>query len=231
MPQNPETIGQDSLSTETSDAVRAIAVTAMDAAATNAEEERHPDPIGPAFPRSGMNLDVERAALVVIDPQVAFLSPKCGSSGPNANERRTIQNLARLLKASKHAGIAVAISLTCPRGLRSDFMPDLEQYIEDGSTITCSPHAMYKQLWVNDLGLRLRKQRIGQIIVAGMIVSLRIESHLRDFIEQGFEVALVRDAIAGSKLPEGVGYLSALVNFRCIVNALWTTEETIKRLG
>jgi hypothetical protein len=40
-----------------------------------------------------------------------------------------------------------------------------------------------------------------------------------------------RDAVAGPKLPEGDGYLSALINFRRIANALWTTEETVKRLG
>ena len=53
---------------------------------------------------------------------------------------------------------------------------------------------------------------------------------LRHLMEQGFEVAVVRDAVAAPKVPEGDGYLAALINFRFIANALWTTEETLSRL-
>jgi nicotinamidase-related amidase len=233
MHQKLEAIGQDSLLFGTRDATQATAVTASDTEAARANEGSHLHMISSAFFRSGMNLDVDRVALVVIDPQIDFLTPGRGSAALHQDgaELRTIQNLARLLKASKRAGIPVAISLTSPRGLRSEFIPDLTNYIEDRDTIICSPHLVYRQLRVNDVGLRLREQRIHQIILAGMIASLRIEAHLRDFIEQGFEVAVVGDAIAGARLPEGSGYLSALVNFRCIVNSLWTTDETIRRLG
>jgi nicotinamidase-related amidase len=227
MPENLEAIGQDSLLFDAREAIRATTLTAEDAAARVAGGRV--GPISHRLHRAGMSLDVNHAALVVIDPQVDFST----SSGPhhNAAELRTIQNLARLAKAAKLAGMPLAISLTAPRELRSDFMPDLKRYIEDGNTIICSPHLVYRQPRVNDVGVRLRKQRIHQVILAGMIVSLRLETHLRDFIEQGFEVVVVRDAVTGAKLPEGMGYLSALVNFRCIVNALWTTDETIQRLG
>ncbi len=47
-----------------------------------------------------------------------------------------------------------------------------------------------------------------------MAANFCVESHLRDFVEHGFEVAVVRDATAGSKLPEGDAYMAALVNFR-----------------
>ncbi|MNJ80195.1 hypothetical protein D3C77_784860 [compost metagenome] len=46
-------------------------------------------------------------------------------------------------------------------------------------------------------------------------------------LETGFEVAVVRDATAGPTTPEGDGYLAALINFRFIANALWTTEQTL----
>ncbi|MGR3808677.1 hypothetical protein [Pasteurella testudinis] len=36
---------------------------------------------------------------------------------------------------------------------------------------------------------------------------------------------------AGPKIPEGDGYLAALINFRLIANDLWTTTETVKKLG
>jgi hypothetical protein len=58
-----------------------------------------------------------------------------------------------------------------------------------------------------------------------------VESHLRDWIAQGFEVAVVRDASAGAKLPEGDGYLAALVKYRWLANALWTTDEMVAQLA
>ncbi|MNG37669.1 Isochorismatase family protein [compost metagenome] len=60
-----------------------------------------------------------------------------------------------------------------------------------------------------------------------MAANLCVESHLRELLETGFEVAVVRDATAGPTTPEGDGYLAALINFRFIANALWTTEQTL----
>jgi nicotinamidase-related amidase len=176
-----------------------------------------------------MSLDANHAALVVVDPQIDFST----SSDPrqDAAELRIIQSLVRLAKAAKSAGIPLAISLTAPRELHSDIIPALKNYVGDQKTIMCWPHVMLKHFWVNDVGTRLQQLQISQIILAGMFGSLRIEAHLRDFIEQGFEVAVVMDAVAGARIPEGIGYLSALVHFRRIANALWTTEETVKRLG
>jgi hypothetical protein len=48
---------------------------------------------------------------------------------------------------------------------------------------------------------------------------------------QGFEVAVVRDATAGPRVPEGDGYLAALINYRFLAHALWTTEETVGQLA
>ena len=39
-------------------------------------------------------------------------------------------------------------------------------------------------------------------------------------LEQGFEVAVVKDATAGAKVPEGDGYASALVNYRMLANTV-----------
>jgi nicotinamidase-related amidase len=63
-----------------------------------------------------------------------------------------------------------------------------------------------------------------------MSANLCVESHMREFLEQGFEVAVVRDGTAGAKVPEGDGYLAALINFRMIANALWSTDETVQRI-
>ena len=115
-------------------------------------------------------------------------------------------------------------------GSGADFMPEYKKYIHDGKTIITSPHKVYGPEQ-NDLVLQLRKNRIDQLILAGMSANLCVESHLRELLEQGFEVAVVKDAVAGAKVPEGDGYLAALINFRFIANAVWSTDETVALLG
>jgi nicotinamidase-related amidase len=114
-------------------------------------------------------------------------------------------------------------------GSGADFLADFKKYIEDGKTIIASPHKLYGPQ-VNDLAFQLRKQGVSQIILAGMLANMCVESHLREFLEEGFEVAVVRDAVAAPKLPEGDGNLSALINFRYMANGLWTTEDTVKMM-
>jgi nicotinamidase-related amidase len=53
---------------------------------------------------------------------------------------------------------------------------------------------------------------------------------MRDFVEHGFEVAMVRDATAGAKNDEGDGYRAALINWRFMAHALWTTEEAVSKM-
>jgi nicotinamidase-related amidase len=82
----------------------------------------------------------------------------------------------------------------------------------------------------NDLVLQLRKRRIEKVILAGPVGNLCVEAHLRDFLEHGFEVAMVRDATGGLINDEGDGYRAALVNFRFMAHALWTTQEAVTLL-
>lgn len=114
-------------------------------------------------------------------------------------------------------------------GSGADFLPQYKKYIEDGKTIIASPHKLYGPQ-VNDLTFQLRKQGVSQIILAGMLSNICVESHLREFLEEGFEVAVVRDAVAAPILPEGDGNLSALINFRYMANGLWTTDEATKMM-
>ncbi len=65
-----------------------------------------------------------------------------------------------------------------------------------------------------------------------MSANLCTESHLRELLEQGFEVAVVKDATAAAVSPElGDGYAAALTNFGFIANAVLTTEEAVAELG
>ncbi|MEE9587235.1 MAG: isochorismatase family protein, partial [Hyphomicrobiaceae bacterium] len=83
----------------------------------------------------------------------------------------------------------------------------------------------------NDLNLKLRKNKIEQILLAGMSANLCVESHMRYLIEQGFEVVVVKDATAAAQIPDGDGYLAALINFRFIASGVWTTDEAVRRMG
>jgi nicotinamidase-related amidase len=111
----------------------------------------------------------------------------------------------------------------------ADFLARCKKYILDGKTVVASPHKVYGPEQ-NDLALQLRKRRVDQVVLAGMSANLCVEAHLRELLEQGFEVAVVRDATAAARIPDGDGYAAALTNFRFIATAVWTTEEAIGRL-
>jgi len=111
----------------------------------------------------------------------------------------------------------------------ADFLPQYKPYIFDGKTVIASPHKVYGPQQ-NDLALQLRKQKVDQVVLAGMSANLCVEAHLRDLLERGFEVAVVRDATAAARIPDGDGYQAGLTNFRFIANAVWSTEEAIARL-
>ncbi len=114
-------------------------------------------------------------------------------------------------------------------GSGADFLARYKPYIEDGKTVVASPHKVYGPE-SNDLALQLRKRGITKVILAGMSANLCVESHLRELLEQGFEVAVVKDATAAAQAPGLDGYAAALVNFRFLASAVWTTEEAVKAI-
>ncbi len=57
------------------------------------------------------------------------------------------------------------------------------------------------------------------------------EKVTHELLDQGFEVAVIKDATAAAQIPEGDGYLAALINFRFMANAVWTTDEAVGRLS
>ena len=116
-------------------------------------------------------------------------------------------------------------------GSGADWLPRFRPYIEDGKTIVVSPHKVFGPQ-TNDLTLQLRKRGIGRIILGGMLANMCVEAHLRDFLEQGFEVAVAKDAVAGPRHPVwGDGYQAALVNYRFLAHAVLATDEVVGRMG
>ena len=219
-----------------------------------------------ALPNPGMKIDINRTAMVITDPQNDFLSPEgvtWGVVGESVTENNTVENIERLFRTAKEAGLPVFVSphyyypsdhgwqfegtlealmhnigmfdrqdplsLEGFNGSGADWLDRYKTYIEDGSTVVTSPHKVYGPE-SNDLVLQLRKRGVDKVILAGMSANLCVESHMRELLEQGFEVAVVKDATAAAILPEGDGYQAALVNFRYMANTVWTTAEAVSAI-
>lgn len=118
-----------------------------------------------------------------------------------------------------------ALTLEGFRGSGADWLERYTPYLDDGDTVVASPHKVYGPQ-NNDLVLQLRKRGISKVILAGMSANLCVEAHLRELLEQGFEVAVVKDATAAAQAPDLDGYAAALVNFRFLANTVWTTAQT-----
>ncbi|MEM9278579.1 MAG: cysteine hydrolase [Pseudomonadota bacterium] len=244
----------------------AAAIAGSAGSAQAATESPYAEPDNPALPPSDMVLNKKRTAVVITDPQIDFLRedgvtwPVVGKS---VVENNTVENLERLMAASKETDIQLFISphwyyptdygwqfegalekvmhnlkmfdrkgplnLDGFEDSGADFMPQYKKYIHDGKTVIANPHKVYGPQ-NNDLILQLRKQRIDQVILAGMSANLCVEAHLRDLLEGGFEVAVVKDATAAAQVPEGDGYLAALINFRMLANAVWSTDEAVQQM-
>ena len=139
----------------------------------------------------------------------------------------TVEKMMHEIKMFDRSG---ALSLDGFSGSGADWLERYKSLIEDGKTIVVSPHKVYGPE-NNDLILQLRKRNISKIILGGMSANLCVEAHLRELLEQGFEVTVVKDATAGARHPElGDGYKAALINFGYIANAVLSTDEVEKAM-
>ena len=140
----------------------------------------------------------------------------------------TVEKMMHEIKMFDRKGALVLDEFS---GSGADWLDRYKPFIEDGKTVVVSPHKVYGPE-TNDLVLQLRKRNIHKIILIGMSANLCIESHLRELLEQGFEVAVVKDATAAAQHPElGDGYKAALINFGFIANAVLSTDDAVKAMG
>ena len=109
-------------------------------------------------------------------------------------------------------------------GSGADFLEQYKKYIEQDFVTVVGPHKVYGPEQ-NDLNLQLRKQKIDKVILAGMSGNLCVESHLRELLELGFEVAVVGDATASAIIPGLDGNLAAQTTFRFIASHVYKTAE------
>jgi len=109
-------------------------------------------------------------------------------------------------------------------GSGADFLEPYKKYIEKDFVTVVGPHKVFGPEQ-NDLSLQLRKQKVDKIILAGMSGNLCVESHMRELLEDGFEVSVVGDATASAIVPGYDGNAAAQTNFRFISSHVYTTEE------
>jgi nicotinamidase-related amidase len=115
-------------------------------------------------------------------------------------------------------------------GSGADWLERFKPYINDGKTVVVAPHRVFGPE-TNDLVLQLRKRKISKVILGGMLANMCVESHLRELLEQGFEIAVVKDATAAPKHPEwGYGYQAALINYAYLAHAVLTTDQAVKAM-
>ena len=113
-------------------------------------------------------------------------------------------------------------------GSGADWLERLKPLLTESNIIVVSPHKVYGPQ-NNDLALQLRKHGIGKVVLAGMSANLCVESHMRDLVEQGFEVFVIADATAAAIDPDlGDGYEAAVVNFKFIASKVLTTREAVE---
>jgi len=123
-----------------------------------------------------------------------------------------------------------ALTLEGFAGSGADWLDEFKPFIDDGETVIASPHKVWSPQ-SNDLILQLRKRGISKVLLCGMLANMCVESHLRDLLENGFEVTVVRDATAGPRHPiRGDGYQAALINYAFLAHAVVTTVEVVSAM-
>jgi nicotinamidase-related amidase len=126
---------------------------------------------------------------------------------------------------------AGALTVDGFEGSGADWLDTLKPYLENAETVVTSPHKVYSPA-SNDLSLQLRKRGFDKVVLGGMSANLCVEAHLRQLLEDGFEVAVVKDATAAAQHEDlGDGYAAALVNFGYLASEVLSTDETVARLS
>jgi nicotinamidase-related amidase len=200
-----------------------------------------------------MEIELERTALVIVDPQVDFLSPKSvvwDLVGEQVEKNRVVEHLVALKDAAERARIPVFYSphyysdleyegwrhlntidkvmferrMFDVSGEGAEFLPEL---VPGPDTIVLSPHKALSGFWANDLNIQLRQRDVQTVILAGMSANLCVESHLRDAAENGFDAIVVKDATAGA--GEEATH-AAYVNYGFIATQVASTHDVIAAL-
>lgn len=160
----------------------------------------------------------KKSAMPVFVSPHAYFPHDHAWENPGALQKQLLQ-----LKVFDRADAVYAKGLD---GAGADFLALYKPYILDGKTVVTSPHKVYGPD-SNDLALQLRSQGIDTVLLAGLAANLCTDSHLRELVENGFKVVVIKDAVAA---PGAEAYKAALVNYGMIANAVWSTNEAVNAM-
>jgi nicotinamidase-related amidase len=195
-----------------------------------------------------LKIDPKRTAILIIDPQNDVLSEggaMWNVVAKGVKETKVVEHLVDLKKTAKEVDIPVFYSphyytdeeyhkwkhinpvdktmfdlqMFHKGTWGADFHPQIQP---DENTIVLAPHKTMSNFWTGDTNIQFRQRNIQTIVLAGMFANLCVESHLRDAIEHGFDVIVVKDATTG---PGAEATQAAYTNYRFIANEVTTTEE------
>ncbi len=202
------------------------------------------------------DVEIEPASTAVLftDPQVDMLKPEglmWEKTGEQVEENDVIEKLVSLREAAREGTIPVFYSPhlyeddefeswedlnPIEQTMFDERMYDVEregsdiitELRPDDNTFVLSPHKHLSGFWANDIDTQLRKRGIDTIVLAGMAANLCVESHLRDAIENGYEVLVVEDATAapGEEMLD-----AARTNYEMIAHETASAEKVTDRLS
>ncbi|MEE8199005.1 MAG: cysteine hydrolase [Thermoplasmata archaeon] len=200
-----------------------------------------------------LKLEKGDTAVLFTDPQNDFLSEggvAWKDLGERVKETKVVEHLVQIREAAKAAGIPVFYSphyytdeeyeswqhlnpidrmmfenkMFRVGGWGAEFHPDLEP---DENTVVLHSHKGASNFWTGDTALQFRERGIQKIVLAGMSANICTESHLRDAVENGFDVIMVKDATTGIT-PEATQ--AAHTNYEFFAEEVVTTDEILERL-
>jgi ureidoacrylate peracid hydrolase len=198
----------------------------------------------------------ELTALIVIDPYNDFIS-EGGKIWPRiqnvAEANDCVPHMLQVLSAARNAGIRIFYALhrryrpgdyetwrymapiqkaawahkafeygTWGGEIRAGFEPKAEE-------IVAQEHWCSSGFANTDLDLQLKKHGIHQLIVIGLIAHTCVEATVRFAVELGYEVTVVRDAIADYSDREMAAALE--VNLPNYASAIVSTEQILQSIS
>lgn len=201
-----------------------------------------------------IDIDAESTALLYTDPQVDALKPEgvmWEKVGATVEENNVVEKLVNLRDAAREGGVPVFYSphyynddeydtwdelnpidqqmfdvrMYDVEGEGSDIISELEP---DDNTFLLSSHKHLSGFWTNDIHAQFTKRGIDKIVLAGMFANLCVESHLRDTVENGYEVLVVKDATGapGEEMLE-----AARTNYEMIAHETAEADDVTSRLA
>jgi len=193
--------------------------------------------------RRDVSLNVDRAALLVVDMQNGFLDPKGVTYLPAAPA--IVPTVAAVAAAFRRAGRPVIFTrhAVAADGGNAGLMPiwwgrpSLTEGTWDAELVAALPPApgdvvlpkiRYSVFIATDLEQRLRQVRVEDVVIAGVMTNLCCETTAREAFMRDYRVFFLAD---GTAAPTLAMHRASLLNLAYAFATITTGKEIIDRLG